>query len=69
MTSLTIPIIEYGNIFLAVTSFSNFTTTLRRIDGKEFVEVMYCTVGSCVVRFIRRNYSIGHGPYRTTCLR
>lgn len=69
MTSLTIPIIEYGNIFLAVTSFSNFTTTLRRIDGKEFVEVMYCTVDSCVVRFIRCNYSIGHGPYRTTCLR
>lgn len=40
MISLTIPIIEYGNIFLAVTSFSNFTTTLRRIDGKEFVEVL-----------------------------
>jgi hypothetical protein len=31
--------VEFGDIYLTVTSFSNFSTALRRIDFAEFCEV------------------------------
>lgn len=37
--SLPITIVEFGDIYLTVISFSNFSTSLRRIDFAEFCEV------------------------------
>jgi hypothetical protein len=37
--SLPITIVEFGDIYLTVTSFTNFSTSLRRIDFSEFWEV------------------------------
>jgi hypothetical protein len=33
--------VEFGDIYLTVTSFTNFSTSLRRIDFSEFWEVLY----------------------------
>ena len=38
--SLPITIVEFGDIYLTVTSFSNFSTSLRRIDFSEFCEAI-----------------------------
>ena len=44
VSNLPITIVEFGDIYLTVTSFTNFSTSLRKIDFNEFFEVVLVIV-------------------------